>query len=137
MRLNDWPQRLSATLTAARTRAYVFGEHDCGLNAADAALAVTGEDPAAAYRGRYTTYAGARRLLRRIDGVKDLIGWADKLWPRTTLARARRGDWAWGSYPGEDGQPVEGLLVVDGADLAGAEGRRTRLAAGVIFWAVG
>jgi hypothetical protein len=56
--------QLSAFLEAAASKPYALGSHDCMLLPADWVLAVTGRDPAAAWRGRY----GARRDLVRILG---------------------------------------------------------------------
>lgn len=63
-RFEDWPQRLDDFLRAAQGRLFTWGEHDCALFAADAVLAITGEDHAAAFRGRYSTARGALRALK-------------------------------------------------------------------------
>lgn len=48
------------------------GQHDCCLFGAGAIEALTGVDIAAEWRGRYTTLAGGRRVLRR-SGYADHI----------------------------------------------------------------
>lgn len=58
-------------LIAQRQRApFAWGQHDCCLFAADAVLALTGSDPAAAWRGAYSDAAGAARLLAELGGVR-------------------------------------------------------------------
>lgn len=65
VRLPDWRARLRAWLIAVDRRPLLPGRHDCCLFAAGAIEAQTGVDLAAPWRGRYTTYAGGRRILRR------------------------------------------------------------------------
>lgn len=61
-RLQDWPERLAALVEARREAPFAWGSHDCVLFVADAILAVTGEDPAAAFRG-YASEEEAERIL--------------------------------------------------------------------------
>ena len=65
MRVNNWSGELYAFLDRASEEPFVWGSHDCCLFAVDAVRAVTGEDPARWFRGRYTTSSGAVRTLRR------------------------------------------------------------------------
>lgn len=69
-RLQDWPERLAALVEARREVPFAWGSHDCALFMADAVAAVTGEDPAAAFRG-YTTEAEAEEILgaEGLEGV--------------------------------------------------------------------
>lgn len=71
-RLPDWPERLARFVEARRSRPFRWGENDCALFAADWVREATGRDPAAAFRGRYATAAGAVRALKRY-GAGDLI----------------------------------------------------------------
>lgn len=64
MRLPDWKPRLTRYLAAAARKPYALGAHDCALFAAGAVNAVTGQDPAAAWRGGYDTKTGGLRLLQ-------------------------------------------------------------------------
>ena len=64
----DWPSRLEEHLQAARNRSFRWGRHDCAMFACGAVEAMTGADPAAPFRGRYRSEAGARRLLRAAGG---------------------------------------------------------------------
>lgn len=76
---SDWRVRLHAYLADARQRTFGYGgadgSQDCALFVAGAVEAMTGIDPAAEYRGRYTTLTGGLRVLRKagyIDHV-DLV----------------------------------------------------------------
>lgn len=70
-RKHDWPERLSALISARLHEPFEWGKNDCALFAADAVLAMTGHDPAEALRGRYRTARGAKRALKRI-GITEL-----------------------------------------------------------------
>lgn len=80
-RLPDWRARLAAEMTIIRATPFAWGEHDCLVGLIGSAVtAMTGEDPVAPWRGRYTTQAGALRVLRR-DGFSDLADLAATLLP--------------------------------------------------------
>lgn len=64
-RFPDWRIRLEAYLHEVWREPFVYGRHDCGLFAAGAVQAMTGEDFGADYRGSYKTLAGALRRLKR------------------------------------------------------------------------
>jgi hypothetical protein len=68
-RLKDWPSRLAALVAAARARPFEWGTHDCCLWAADAVQALTGRDPAAKWRGTYSTEVGAFRVVLALGGL--------------------------------------------------------------------
>ncbi|HUF81285.1 MAG TPA: hypothetical protein VMN03_09140 [Burkholderiales bacterium] len=72
-RRQDWPLRLNAWLDSVREKAFAWGTHDCVLGAADAVLAMTGQDPAQAYRARYQTRTGAARVLAEHGGLEALV----------------------------------------------------------------
>jgi hypothetical protein len=72
-RLPDWPARLMRFLSEQRAAPFAWGTADCCTLAADAVLALTGRDPMAAYRGRYRSETGARRLLARHGGLEGLL----------------------------------------------------------------
>ena len=52
---------------------FKWGEHDCVLWAANAALAITGSDPAAEYRNEYSSPVGATIILRERGGMEALV----------------------------------------------------------------
>lgn len=62
-RYQDWPSRLHIEIEAARERPFSWGSADCALWACDVILAMTGSDPGALFRGRYTDQESAIRAL--------------------------------------------------------------------------
>ncbi len=71
-RLPDWESRLHAYLDRVAAAAFTWGRHDCALHAANAVLAMTGEDFGAPFRGRYRSAAGSLRALK-LYGAGDLV----------------------------------------------------------------
>lgn len=65
--------RLSAFLDEAAGWSHAWGEHDSMLLIADWMVRATGRDPAAAWRGRYRTALGARRIIKREGGKTALL----------------------------------------------------------------
>ncbi|WP_411101219.1 DUF6950 family protein [Streptomyces sp. x-45] len=90
MRYRDWTMRLNETIKAAQGRPFLWGEFDCCLFAADCSAAICGVDPAADYRGKYKTEAGAKRQLKRKHGSLE-AAW-DACFQRVSLAFIQRGD---------------------------------------------
>lgn len=95
-RLPDWPERLAALVEARRHAPFQWGVHDCVLWAADAVLACTGQDPAAEWRGRYSTEAEAEAILGGAAGLYGLVRQAEAARGTTQCpnAAAQRGDTA-------------------------------------------
>ena len=102
MRKRDWTTQLATTIKAATERPFSWGEFDCCLFAADCAVAVCGVDPAAVYRGRYTSEAGAKRLLKKVHGSLE-AAW-DACFARVQPGLIQRGDIA--LYEGPNGRGV-------------------------------
>jgi len=69
MRLKDWQSRFAALVAGARARPFEWGTHDCCLWAADAVQALTGRDPAAQWRGTYSSELGAFRIVFKLGGL--------------------------------------------------------------------
>lgn len=95
-RFEDWPSRLARFVESARGRKFAWGSHDCALFAADAIIAMTGEDLAFGLRGRYATQMGAAKALKRFAGG-GLEETAEKIAAKWELQecpplRAQRGD---------------------------------------------
>lgn len=92
MRRPDWPEQLAAHMEQARKTPFCWGKHDCCLFAADAALAMTGTDFGAVFRGHYATKAGAFRALKKY-GATTIPDTATALLGEPILpALAQRGD---------------------------------------------
>lgn len=91
-RLDDWRARLAAEMDRQRRDPFAWGTQDCAVGlACGVVLAITGVDLGAPYRGRYTTSAGALRLMRE-SGADDLAGFAALHLPEIHPAFARVGD---------------------------------------------
>jgi hypothetical protein len=65
MRVDGWERLLWQAIEDARNKPFRWGAHDCATFAFDTRLALTGEDAAKAWRGRYRTARGAHMVLRR------------------------------------------------------------------------
>ncbi len=116
-RVADWDVRLAAFLRARRAQGFAWGQRDCALFAADWVKEATGEDPAAAYRGKYRTAAGALKALRR-QGHGDLAEAVTAALgpPLETTALMGRGDI--GQVQSIDSAFEGALGVCAGADIA-------------------
>lgn len=68
MRRQDWVVRLDAYLKARAGLPFVFGANDCCLFAAGAVEAMTGEDLATGFRGKYRTRHGAAQAMKKYAG---------------------------------------------------------------------
>lgn len=90
-RYEDWPLRLAAAIEAARGRPFSWGAQDCCLFAADVVRALTGEDLAAPFRGRYASRAQAVAILGARGGLEAVVTSVLGA-PLATPLLARRGD---------------------------------------------
>lgn len=70
VRREDWLQRLEIYLAETAREPFVWGQHDCMLDVSAMIGAMTGHDPAKAYRGKYTDRASGLALARSL-GLKD------------------------------------------------------------------
>jgi hypothetical protein len=76
-RITGWRSALHRTIEAHRRLPFAWDTGtDCAMFPADCVLAMTGEDLAAAFRGRYRTAAGAFRALKKAghDDLASLVG---------------------------------------------------------------
>lgn len=64
----DWPERLAEFLGERREMPFRWGVNDCALFACAAIEVMTGMDPAAAFRGQYSTARGAARKMSAYGG---------------------------------------------------------------------
>lgn len=96
VRRTDWPTLLFDAVEAARGQKFSWGSNDCCLFACDCILAMTGVDPAAWFRGRYTTRRGAIRCLKTFadGGIAATIERiaVDCRAPEILPSQAQRGD---------------------------------------------
>ncbi|MDR5655368.1 DUF6950 family protein [Ruixingdingia sedimenti] len=118
-RLPDWQVRLRRWLTGAAGRPIVPGQWDCCLFAAGAVEAQTGVDLAADWRGRYSTFAGGRRILRRA-GYADHVALIAAHLPEAPVNMALPGDIA--IVPGEEGD-AGGVVQGAGVYVLSRSGR--------------
>ena len=91
-RLPDWEARLHAYLDSVAATPFAWGSHDCALFVGDCVEAMTGVDPAAAYRGRYSNETGARLALRRYGQTTLVATFDEAFGPQVSTSRAHRGD---------------------------------------------
>ncbi len=129
MRREDWPERMVAAIDAARSQPFVWGESDCCLFAADVVLAMTGEDYAKAFRGKYKSARGALGALKRHghgDIEKTMDGMFERRYPM-------RGDVVMAVI---DNQQALGICVGADAAFKGPAGASFLSVDGLIAWAV-
>ena len=91
-RFPDWAARLNDFVDGVKRSPFAWAEHDCFCGwAADAVLAMTGEDIAAQWRGRYKTAKGAAGVLKRA-GFDNLADGMAAVLPEIHLSQAKLGD---------------------------------------------
>ena len=131
-RYRDWTTQLHNTIMAANARPFSWGEFDCCLFAADCCIAICGIDPAASYRGRYTTEIGAKRVLRNTHG--SLEGAWDACFKRVPVAMRQRGDVV--LFDSENGRCV-GVVWANAIWAVTDDGVHRVRAEPLICWSVG
>lgn len=121
-RLDDWPLRLSAHIKAASGRPFSWGAHDCCIWACDGILGMTGADPMAELRGKYSTAIGAARALKSFAGggldeaAEHIAGLLHA--PEIPALTAGRGDCVIADVLTPEGLrgPALGLVSINGRD---------------------
>lgn len=123
-RLRTWRTALHAEVERHRREPFAWGEADCAVFAADCLLAMTGEDAAAPFRGRYSTPAGAMRALKKA-GHADLLSLVSAHLEEIPVIMAGEGDiaafenegtgWTLGVFGGGRiiARDVNGLSTID------------------------
>lgn len=114
-RLKGWEARLADAIGGHAAIPFAWGRADCLCLVGDVALALTGEDPMAQYRGRYRTALGAKRLLRG-QGYHDIAAALAGQFEEIAPALARRGDC------GLVGDDDLATVIVTGAEVMGKSG---------------
>jgi hypothetical protein len=94
MRPHGWEVVLAEAMEAARTRAFVWGVHDCATWAFDLRRDLTGgDDTGALWRGAYKTATGSQRVMRRLGWSSlEAAGRALLGHPIPDVRLAQRGD---------------------------------------------
>lgn len=110
IRRGDWKARLNSYLLACRAQAFVHGDFDCALFVDGAIEAQTGISLGGHFRGRYHSYSGGLRLIRREAGCRNHLEFFALHLPEAPLALAAPGDVVAVETP--DGP---GLGIVQGA----------------------
>lgn len=118
-RADDWPERLAAFIEARRDNGFAWGSHDCFTFAADAAVELTGEDPAAAVRGTYATEEEAEAIIGP-DGLEAWVAATMAAWgaPECPPVFAQRGDMA---FVAVGNQRMCGVCLGEVVAVPGAE----------------
>ena len=91
-RIDGWEGDLLKALERWKGRAFDWGDADCLLLCGDIVFALTGQDLAAKYRGKYNSRTGAARLLPRGEGEGRVAALLDSHFKRCGVGFARRGD---------------------------------------------
>jgi len=118
IRVRGWEQALVATTTSKLRTPWGWGSHDCIMMAADCILAVTGEDLARDFRGRYDNEREAWGLLASL-GFADIGALVRSRLPEIETREACRGDVV--LMPGEQGEFV---AICDGRTAVGPRAPR-------------
>ncbi len=90
-RFRDWQNRLVSYLHKAHRKQFAYGKNDCALFAADCVFAMTGEDFAQGYRGKYTTRAEGIKALKA-NGFRSHVDVAADTLDEVSPSLARAGD---------------------------------------------
>jgi outer membrane protein assembly factor BamA len=72
MKAADIPAELVRFIEERRSQPFAWGANDCCLFAADWVARATGRDPAAHYRGTYSSGIGAQRIIDKAGGILEL-----------------------------------------------------------------
>ena len=87
----DWLSRLESYVARTEREPFVWGTQDCGLWASGAIRAMTGHDPAASFRGSYTSRQEAEAALKA-KGFPDHFAMASSLFEECAPGLAEVGD---------------------------------------------
>nr|WP_301918158.1 hypothetical protein [uncultured Defluviimonas sp.] len=90
-RLPDWRDRLHTFLAANAATPFQPGFFDCSLMTGAGIGAMTGTDPAAPYRGNYSTIEEGLALLQA-DGFEDHVAFAASMFDEIPVLAATEGD---------------------------------------------
>ena len=91
-RLPKWRGRFEAAIDELKAKPFAWGDHDCGPGlVGNVVMAITGEDVAKPYRGKYFDAKGALRIIKRkgFDNLGDLVA---SMLPEIHPSQAKIGD---------------------------------------------
>lgn len=108
----NWLDQLHQALDRAGQRSFAWGTFDCALHACDCILAVAGEDPAAAFRGKYQDERGAAEIYGASLEAFIAKMAADFGCDEVPPTMARRGDVIW--IQNDTLQGALGVVSLDG-----------------------
>lgn len=93
-RVSNWPGVLHAYVEEQKLLPFVWGQRDCIMFACAGIEAITGHDPAAVWRGSYSTALGASRVFRLYGGFERMIETvaAANGYTEIAVTKAQRGD---------------------------------------------
>lgn len=91
-RIENWPKILSAMLKDRANMPWEWGRNDCLMFPADIVNALTGFDPAARWRGKYSNQIEAMNILAGYGGIRELIDDALGFKGSESILQAARGD---------------------------------------------
>lgn len=96
-RLDDWPERLMATIAVHQAAPFTWGQHDCATFFADCVAAVSGVDPFAEFRPWTSEHSALRALAK--SGSASVAEFVAQNFDEIVPADARRGDIGWVGEP--------------------------------------
>jgi hypothetical protein len=93
-RLSNWPRLLADFIESRRNVPFAWGTNDCCTFAADALMAIHGDDPMKHLRGTYADAPGAFEIIGTADDLPNVAGeiLADCGFREVEPAFAGRGD---------------------------------------------
>lgn len=71
--ISNWPKALSDFIEKNKYKNFSWGENDCIMFASSCINAITSNDPAAQWRGKYSTALSAARIFSDFGGFENMI----------------------------------------------------------------
>lgn len=116
-----WEHAYSETLQSLVDTPFAWGTADCLARVADLCEAMTGVNPLPASERRYSTAAGAAKVMKRL-GFATVGEALASVFPTVAKAKARRGDCGVADVR-IDGVTVEAAFIVMGAQAVASNER--------------
>lgn len=91
-RVEKWRVQFEAVIDDLWAKPFSWGDHDCGPGlVGNVVKAITGDDPAKPYRGKYSDAKGALRIIKR-KGFANLGDMVASILPEIHPSEAKIGD---------------------------------------------